>query len=157
MVILMLNFFEKELIKRILMKVIRISGILFGFILIIVYIYEFKNGTLRLIYLLRDITTVLFGTIIIVPFYVFKRISMTFNYIIFAFLAGFATYFIGYFIVDIEWFTFTEEKLFTTVLILLEILIVLSNLYAFYYLVIKKDNVNTTEAELSDDFYEYLE
>lgn len=40
---------------------------------------------------------------------------------------------------------------------MLEILIVLTTLYTFYYLVIKKDNVNRIKAELSNDFYEYLE
>jgi hypothetical protein len=50
-----------------------------------------------------------------------------------------------------------NKKLFTKALIMLEILIVLTTLYTFYYLVIKKDNVNRIKAELSNDFYEYLE
>lgn len=151
------------LVVKILFKFFRVIGIIFGFGVIIVYIFELKSIVLNYgfqkldfectLTRIMDFATLSAGIIFIVPFGKFKNISQPYNNIIFLFLVVFEVYLCIYYIRDFEWFIpFSKEKVFVLIIILLEILVPLLNIYIFFCEVIKTNKESNIDDEVMSEF-----
>lgn len=151
--------------SKIVFKLFRALGIIFGFGVIILYILELKsiisnngfqnlNLTCNLTWI-RDIATIAIGIIFVLPFGKFKSINRLYKNIIFLFLIGFVVYLCVYYIQDFEGFIplYKEELIFIS-LILLEVLIPLSNIYIFFCEVMKKDSDKDNDNEVMSEFFD---
>jgi len=152
-------------VSKIVFRLFRALGIIFGFGVIILYTMQFywiisNNGfqSLNLKFnftSFRDTASLAFGIILVLPFSKFKSINPLYKNIIFIFLIVFEVYLCAYYIFDFESdIPLYKEDLITITVALLEILIALSNIYIFFCEVMKKDTDKDVDNEVMSELFD---